>query len=497
MRWTIDSKEKAIEMLKNGTSISEVSNAFGMSESSVILLKYTKIKNNLERVKCEICGKLLKQISVKHLDGHNISLEGYKNKYPNSKMITEYRDKIYKNFKHPNKGKTYEEIYGEDDAAIKKQKISEKQIGREAPEMAGTGITGTRKDTGMFARSSYEANIDRIFAFENKRIEGEFSNLNNRFDLIKNDGSRITYQPDRVDVDGLFLIDSYLEIKGYMYPEDWEKICLFRIQNPNKKLLVISRDKEYCDINYSELEKKYKDKIPLWEDSYQNYRKNPSIYQINYIEPEIEKFFRENYTNRINNSIIDEHIVFIAKKCVSYCSVRLGKDVYIDRVSLIAISDRRPKSRVSTGKYHYELWEIETYDKEKYYITNQEKTTLFYCYNDECINKINEFFKENNNLNLKYGPKEENNYLHIDKSLVESFERKDILKRVEDIFTHKAIPHIVKKIELVYTDKTKKGALNDREEWKIDIGIEKYEYKLTNIGNATMEYKLIEKINEL
>lgn len=497
MKWTVESKIKAIEMLKNGISKNEVSKLFGMSESSVTLLKYSEVKTNLERVKCEICNKLLKQITSKHLNGHGISLEEYKIRYPNSKTNTEYRSELYRNFKHPNKGKTYKEIYGEKDAIVKRKKIREKQIGREAPKRAGTGITGTRKDTGMFARSSYEANIDRIFAFENKKICGEFSAMNDRFDLLKSDGTRITYQPDRIDLDGLFLAGSYLEIKGYMYPEDWEKICLFRNQYPDKKLLVISRDKGYYDIDYSELEKKYKDIIPLWENGYQNYRKNPSLYQINYVEPEIEKFYRENYTNMISNNILDNHMIFIAKKCVSYCSVKLGKKIYIDNVNLISISDRRPQSRMSTGKYYYELWQVETNNKEKYYITNQEKTTLFYCYNEDQFIKVSEFFKDNSNLLLKYGPKFEEKFSHIDKTLSESFERKDILKRIEDIFTHRAIPYIVKKIELAYVDKTKKGALNDREEWRIEVEKEKYMYLLTNIGNATTEYRLIEKVIEL
>jgi hypothetical protein len=196
----------------------------------------------------------------------------------------------------------------------------------------------------------------------------------------------------------------------------------------------------------------------------------------------------------VSNSILDDHMIFIAKKCVSYCSAKLGKKIYIDSVRLIFITDRRPQSRISTGKYYYELWQIEAHDKEKYYITNQEKTTLFYCYNEYQFSQISDFFKDNSNLLLRYGPKFEEKYSHIDKELCESFDRKDILKRIEDIFAHRAIPYIVKKIELVYVDKTRRGALNDREEWRIELEKGGYTYLLTNMGNATTEYKLIEKI---
>ena len=484
-------KRKSYRNDKERSSKAEIANAFGMSESSVTLLKYSSVKSSLERVKCEICGKILKQITVKHLNNHNISLEEYKIRYPNSQTITEYRSKTYKNFKHPNKGKTYEEIYGEEDASIKRQKISEKQIGREAAERVGTGITGTRKDTMMFARSTYEANVDRIFAFENKKISGEFSEQNERFSLVKKDGTKITYHPDRIDLEGLFLVGAYLEIKGYMYPEDWEKICLFREQHQDKKLLVISRDKEYCDINYSELEDKYKKQIPLWECEYQNYRKNPSIYKTNYIEPEVEKFYRENYTDMIANSIIDEHIKFIAKKCVSYCSVRLGKKIYVDSVNLISISDKRPKSKASSGEYNYELWEINTDKKERYYVTNQNKRVLFYCYENSELDQLKEFFNDNSNMSLKYGAQNEKKLCHIEESLIKDFERRDILNRLEAIFVQRGIHDKINKIELIYKEDTKRGAINDREEWKIEVSDGEKEYKLSNIRNPTTEYNLI------
>jgi len=496
MRWTSYTKEKAIEMISAGISEDEIAKTFRMSKSSVILLKYSVVNVNLETLKCEVCGEYLKQITSTHLKNHNMSLDEYEIKYPDSKTITESRSQKYKSFKHPNKGKTYCEIYGEKEANIKKNKISKKQIGREAPFLAGTGITGTRKDTGIFARSSYEANVDRIFAIENKKICGEFSEENKRFILTKNNGEKITYQPDRIDSEGLFSKGAFLEIKGYMYPEDWEKICLFREQNPQLKLLVISKDEKYYDIDYKELERKYRNRIQLWEDQYQNYKKNPEIYQIDYIEPSEARFFRENYLDFVSVSVKEEHLRFIAKKCVSYCSVRFGKKTYVDNIRLVFITDRRPKSRISTGKYFYEMWEISTHDNKKYYITNQEKTTLFYCYEENRFLELSKFFENNNNAELKYGPKSDLVFLNINKDLVDKFERKDILKRIEDIFSHRAIPYSVEDIKLVYKEETKRGAINNREEWEIIVDKKDTTFKLTNFGNATAEYNLIEIIKD-
>jgi hypothetical protein len=496
MKWTNASKEKAIEMISKGIAIEKIAKEFSMSKSSVVSLKYSTVNNHTERLKCEICGKILKQITVRHLNDHNISLEEYKLKYPTAKTITNIRLEKYQSFKHPNKGKKYDEIYGEKEALIKRNKISEAQIGREAPQLVGTGITGTRKDTNMFARSSYEANIDRIFSFENKKICGEFSEPNKRFKLLKKDGTETTYQPDRVDLEGLFCKDAFIEIKGYMYPEDWEKICLFREQNPDLKLLVISRDSKYFDVNYSGLESQYKNRIPLWEDEYQNYKLNPEIYQIDYIEPEIIKFFRENYENYVIKSIINEHARFISEKCVSYCSVRLGKKVYIDEARLLFISDRRPKSRVSTGDYHYELWEVITHNNEKYYITNQEKTTIFYCYEENRLEEIKAFFDDNNFSTLKFGAKKEFIFDHIKKELIDSFARKDILKRIESCFSHKAIPYIVEDVKLFREEDSKRGSINKYEAWTIKVNSNKFEYVLSNFGNTTTEYNLTEIIKD-
>ena len=89
MKWTQENKEKAIEMLKRNEPISNIAKQFSMSNASVSLLKYSNVVCSDERIICGICKKSFKQITVNHLlKEHNISLENYKIKYPDSKIST-------------------------------------------------------------------------------------------------------------------------------------------------------------------------------------------------------------------------------------------------------------------------------------------------------------------------------------------------------------------------------------------------------------------------
>jgi len=410
-KWTEAKKIVALEAMKNGESNCAIASKVDMSESSVILLRYSKFKVNEERVQCTICGEKFKHIKENHLKKHSITLEEYKIKYPDISRITDSRKKDYKSFKSKNKGKTFEEIYGEDEGKRKKELISNKQIGRKCPQNAGTGITGTRRDTCTFARSTYEANIDRIFQYENKKYISELDDRNERFSLLDDD-KEISYQPDRIDVDGLFCKGSYLEIKGYMFPEDWKKICLFRDQYLDKKLIVIGFDKNYSDLDYNELKHLYQDKIPLWETSKTNYKTRPDLYKVGYIEPERVNFLKTNFPNHIHKSICDPHKLFIAEKCLSYNKVKLGKSVNIEHINLLAITNRRyGANRKSSGVYNYEIWEVITEESEVFFVTNQSKTIDFYTYQQDKKDQLMKFFKNNCEMSLQYGKRSVEKFL--------------------------------------------------------------------------------------
>lgn len=69
---------------------------------------------NNELVKCEVCGKMFKFVSNTHLKTHNMSIFEYKQLYPYSKLKTDELCYIQGSW---SRGKTYEDVYGQDKAA--------------------------------------------------------------------------------------------------------------------------------------------------------------------------------------------------------------------------------------------------------------------------------------------------------------------------------------------------------------------------------------------
>jgi len=496
MKINAKTKEKIISMIKNKNNLNEIAKKFCVSVYSISSIKYNDVLKYDERIECKICGLSFKQITNKHLNNyHKIDLKKYKNMFPNTPTATEHRMNKYKTFKNPNRGKTYDEIYGEEESKIKRNKISQKQIGRKCPALAGTGIAGTRRDTQTFARSTYEANVDRIFIYENKKYADEFTPPNQRFEL-KEKNNIITYQPDRVDLEGLFQKNSFIEIKGYMYPDDWKKINMFREQYKDKKLIVISPDLEFANISYSKLEKKYKPLISLWEDESNNYKTRPDLYRIDYQPDELTKYLNNNFKNQVHNSIVEQHKIFIAEKCINYNKISKGKRVYIVSADLIAIANKKAGAhRTSSGIYNYELWETKTMDGNVFYVTNTTKTVTFYCYEKEYFVKLNKFFENNCNKSLRYGRKQEWKPILIDKNVWQNANdrEKEILKMCNNKIKHFGRKEIIFKISLANSEKTKKGANFNFEEWNIvaiNSNNEEKKYVLSNFGHSTSEYVL-------
>lgn len=64
-------------------------------------------------VTCEVCNKKFKFVSNTHLKLHNLTTEDYKRMYPNSKFKTD--ELIYETGKSL-RGKTYEDVYGVENA---------------------------------------------------------------------------------------------------------------------------------------------------------------------------------------------------------------------------------------------------------------------------------------------------------------------------------------------------------------------------------------------
>lgn len=190
-----------------------------------------------------------------------------KEKYKNGEMTAWLKDKSKEN--NPELVKMY-------------SKVSKTMAGK--IQVSSYGISGIRKDIGHFAASTYEANVYRILQYHNSDYLKEHEIIHS----IKHPNGDIKdYRVDILDINGVFgTPGAYLEVKGFLKERDKEKIKLFKDQYPEKTLLLLGRgDKrdQYFwepDIDYSELEKKYKPLIPLWEDKNQNLKTHPELYKI-------------------------------------------------------------------------------------------------------------------------------------------------------------------------------------------------------------------------
>jgi hypothetical protein len=495
MKITASDETIIIEHLKNGKTMKEIAVLFGVSRSSVSRIKSEKVLVTSERVECKLCGEKFKQVTGKHLKCHGVKFGDYKKQFPDSMTSSGFTKRMKKLYCNKNKGKTFGQIYGEKEGASKRNKISQHQIGRAAPKNAGTGLAGTRRDTGTYARSTYEANLDRIFQFENKKYADEFAKVNPRV-FMTEDGEKLSYQPDRVDLDGLFHKDAFIEVKGYMYPEDWRKICLFRKHNPDATLLVVSPDPDYADVSYVELKRKYMSVIPLWETETQNIKTRPDLYKVDYIPDASVRAIMDNYPLSINKNIIDRHEKFVARKCLSYCLISTGAKLLVEEVKLIAISDRRPQaSRRSSGEYNFEMWRVDTVNmlgtvRTHFWVTNLAKTNVFYCHpNDWQTN----FFNNNSDISLVPGRRHEQTHELIDKTLWElsSDDERRVLQMFNDKMRHRSISDILSELHLKSKTEKKKGAYGCEEQWLAKT-LNGSSYILDNFGRPTQEYVLID-----
>jgi hypothetical protein len=132
--------------------------------------------------------------------------------------------------------------------------------GKPCPKVAGRGKGGIREDIGHYVRSTWEANICRIYQLFQRTYEYE----KKRF-YFEIDGVKYSYCPD------LFLPDKnlYLEIKGHAKASNnWICPCATCIKNRkmikevqeknNVKIIIIGKEE------YNKFKRKFKNKI-TWE----------------------------------------------------------------------------------------------------------------------------------------------------------------------------------------------------------------------------------------
>ncbi|HNH80342.1 MAG TPA: BglII/BstYI family type II restriction endonuclease, partial [Anaerolineales bacterium] len=155
------------------------------------------------------------------------------------------------------KGITLEERHGAERAAEIRAKLSARfsgtnnpMYGRPPKETKTYTKSGFREDLGHYVRSSWEADMARVF----KYLGWEYQYEPLTFELVKNNGSTITYTPDfYVAEQGVFY-----EIKGWMDDVSAEKIALFQEQYPEHNLIVVDKTL------FAEFQVKYSDLVE-WE----------------------------------------------------------------------------------------------------------------------------------------------------------------------------------------------------------------------------------------
>ena len=220
LHWMQSDSDKKDKVVKCFTSASK--------EKNKILAKNGQIWNQKIENK-EKLDKVIKKIHTKE------SAKKVSKALTGRKLTQEHKDAISKSRK---------------ERGVAKGKLNP-MYGKAAKSTNGDYKGGHRNDIdNIYFRSSWEANIARVFKYKN--IEFEFEE--HRFELIVN-GVETVYIPD------FFIKQSnmYVEVKGYWREDAKIKFECFKNQYKDIKIMVIG-PKEYKNI-----EKIYKNIIINWE----------------------------------------------------------------------------------------------------------------------------------------------------------------------------------------------------------------------------------------
>lgn len=132
--------------------------------------------------------------------------------------------------------------------------------GKPCPKGAGRGKGGIRQDIGHYVRSTWEANICRVYNFVSRAYEYE----KYRFKVVL-DGIKYTYCPDIYDPK----TKVYYEIKGHARSAKlWVCECVHCVKN---KKLITELKKNGLNLRiigkyeYNRFKRKFSKRIPEWE----------------------------------------------------------------------------------------------------------------------------------------------------------------------------------------------------------------------------------------
>ena len=108
---------------------------------------------------------------------------------------------------------------------------------------------GCREDLNQYFRSTWEANMARIFNYLNIPYEFEPK----KFNMIDKNGLPFGYTPD------FKIKNKYIEVKGYWHAGDKEKIGYLKQYFPHIRLHIIDKSK------YLQYKNKFSERIINWE----------------------------------------------------------------------------------------------------------------------------------------------------------------------------------------------------------------------------------------
>lgn len=165
------------------------------------------------------------------------------------KYATEYPSLLLalRHYYQTRKGKSFEEQFGLEKALKMKEQLKVRMsgknnpmFGRKPPHAKG----GFRKDLGHYVRSSWEADLARVYKCLNKSYLYEPKTFS-----VVIDGELLNYTPDFYLIDE----DRYVEVKGYMRELDRKKIDAFLEQYHEKFSLIRKQEIAELELEYGDL----------------------------------------------------------------------------------------------------------------------------------------------------------------------------------------------------------------------------------------------------
>lgn len=221
---------------------------------------------------------------------------------------------------------------------------------------------GSREDVQEDVRSSWEANIIRLFNYLHidYKYESDVYDLNggNNYKY-----SSYAYVPDFVLEDG-----TLIEVKGNLDYRSLQNLKLFQELYPNEKIIIIDRDIYYL------LEKKYGGLINNWEKKPISTNCYINVVGINIkerkkyvdkLEKNDELFIIRDLENEYDKNAIkvvdkdSNHLGYIASEYACYYAPKIDKGIKYS-LSVIELAEKKIKCKIKPIN-------LDAYDVSRYY----------------------------------------------------------------------------------------------------------------------------------